>query len=302
MEQGIEQLTACPVCKSLSAAFLKVKDFTVSHETFSIAACMGCGLKFTNPRPDLDSIGSYYKSEEYISHSGSGKGLIPRIYRLVQGYNLNLKYQHVKKMTRLNKGRLLDYGCGRGDFLKLMQKKGWQVQGIEPSADAVSIASSTGIEVGNPSSVSLLSDHCFDVISLWHVLEHIHELNQAISQFKRMLKPGGLLVIAVPNYKSSDASYYREYWAGYDVPRHLYHFDRNSMKTLAGNHGLKIAGIHPLWMDAFYVSMLSEKYRNNNTGIISGSWRGLISDLKALKSNEWSSLIYTLQPVNSPGI
>lgn len=299
MKQELETLPVCLVCNSSLTAFFSAKDFTVSHETFGIMNCPSCSLLITNPRPDINSIVKYYQSEDYISHSGTSKGLINKLYNLAKSFNINSKCSLVHKSSGIKTGRILDYGCGRGDFLLFMKQKGWAVDGAEPDEKAARAASlQCGIKIISPNDVFSLPDSSFDVITLWHVLEHVHRLNETVAKLKSLLKPGGTLVIAVPNYESLDARFYKEHWAAYDVPRHLYHFSRKAMFALLSKHDLKCTSVKPMTLDAFYVSMLSEKYRQSAFGIIKGFIIGLLSDFQAITNGKWSSLIYVCRSSN----
>lgn len=288
----------CPACGTNSFDNLvSCIDYTVSHETFQIVQCKNCGLGITNPRPENSQLGKYYESNEYISHSGTASG-IGKLYRIVRSISLKRKRSLLEKLSPNKKS--LDYGCGTGEFVRELNKNGWDAYGIEPSTPARTKALDL-----NPAKIfqelTELNEAKFDVITLWHVLEHIPNLHQIIPAIKSSLKPGGTLVIAVPNPQSPDSQYYREKWAAYDVPRHLWHFQKKSMEQLMKAHGFKIAEILPMKFDAFYVSMLSEKYRNNHklslTGIIKGFVHGLTSNIKAAKTNNYSSLIYIAKSI-----
>lgn len=299
----LENLQVCPVCNSSLTAFISAKDFTVSHETFGIMKCPACSLLVTNPRPAFESIAKYYQSEDYISHSGTSKGLINKLYNLAKSFNINSKCRLAIKSSGISTGRILDYGCGRGDFLLAMKKKGWVIDGAEPDEKAARAASlQCGIKIISPANVLSLPDSSFDVITLWHVLEHVHRLNETVAKLKSLLSPDGILIIAVPNHESFDARFYKELWAAYDVPRHLYHFSKKSMLNLLQKHNLKCSAVKPMRLDAFYVSMLSEKYRKSSFGIISGFFIGLLSDFQAILNNNWSSLIYICRAGNQQNI
>jgi 2-polyprenyl-3-methyl-5-hydroxy-6-metoxy-1,4-benzoquinol methylase len=288
----------CPVCRhNKFEVKLSVKDYTVSNETFNIAECQNCSLRFTQKIPDETQIGRYYQSEEYISHTDSKKGLFNNVYQLVRGFALGSKRKLVEKYNTTQQKNLLDYGCGTGAFLNEMKLNGWAVTGIEPDPGAAQKAMElTSSEVKDPSALDSIEPSSFDAITLWHVLEHVHTLNETLDKLKLALKPGGYLFIAVPNYTSHDASYYQQYWAAYDVPRHLYHFSPAAMKTLIAEHGLTMKTILPMWFDAFYVSLLSEKYKNNKSSIISAFIQGAISNVKSLLNKEkCSSLIYVIR-------
>jgi 2-polyprenyl-3-methyl-5-hydroxy-6-metoxy-1,4-benzoquinol methylase len=289
--------TLCPVCGSagISEVF-KVKDNTVSQEYFEIDHCRNCQLRFTQNSPSEESIGAYYKSEDYISHTDTSKGLINRMYRFVRNYSINQKKNLVEKSTGLKKGNLLDVGSGTGHFASAMRRKGWSVTGLEPDEDARIVASKElSLDLFPPGELFNLPEKKFDAITLWHVLEHVHELKKYMQTFKRLLTDNGKLFIAVPNYMSYDAERYKEYWAAYDVPRHLYHFTPNTMKLLTKEFDFKITEIKPMWFDSFYVSLLSSKYKYGNTKWVQAFWTGLVSNFKAMNdAKKCSSVIYII--------
>lgn len=291
---SIIHYTNCPVCGSSEISFVfSVKDNTVSKQEFEIWECKSCTLRFTQDIPGVDSIGSYYKSEEYISHSNTSKGLINRLYKAVRNRSLLKKRQLVQKSTTLGRGKLLDLGSGIGSFVNEMHTHGWDVTGIEPDSDARNVALNLyDIKLSGNELYDSLPENFFDVITLWHVLEHVHDLHDYVSFLKKRLKEKGLIFIAVPNYTSFEARIYKQYWAAYDVPRHLYHFTPQSMNNLMNRHGLKIVDHKPMWFDSFYISLLSTKYKSgiNWAGAL---WNGLYSNLKAVQNTErCSSVIY----------
>ena len=288
-------VSKCPSCNSGNwVDYLTCKDFTVSHETFSLKKCKSCNLIVTSPRPEDDRLSEYYQSDEYISHSSKASTLIDRIYLIARSYTLKWKLGIIDKY-KLPKKTILDFGCGTGDFLKTCRDAGWTVEGIEPSPIAREKAiEKTGAPILNGFSI----DHSkrFGTITLWHVLEHVPDPNSLISNLSLSLEDDGTVFIAVPNHESFDALYYKEYWAGYDVPRHLWHFSKENMNKLLSNNRLQIKEIIPMKLDAYYVSMLSEKYKNNSkTNLISllrAIFKGLRSNHKGNKTGEYSSLIY----------
>lgn len=284
-------LTECPVCKSGNfQSFLTCKDHTVSQELFNIVECSKCGFRFTNPIPDSDKLGDYYKAEAYVSHTSSGKGLINFLYLKVRKYTLKQKVKWISKHT---KGKdLLDVGCGTGHFSQAIKAAGFNVTGIEPDPDARQFAiDKNGVDALDKKEFYSLNKQ-FDAITLWHVLEHLSELNKDIEYLNKWLKTDGTLFIAVPNCNSFDARLYKELWAGYDVPRHLYHFTEPVIKSLFEKHGFRLAEVLPQKFDAYYVSMLSEKHKKGN--LIRGFWNGFRSNLKAGKFG-YSSQVYVFK-------
>lgn len=274
---------------------LIVKDHSVSGEVFELIQNSEFGFLETSPLPATDKLSDYYNSEDYISHTDSKRNLFEKMYHLVRGISLKKKLNLINSSSKENKN-LLDFGCGTGDFLKMAQNNNWLVSGIEPNANARDIANEkTNNSIFNTDQLLKFEAHCFDVITLWHVLEHLPNLEDHISTFKKLISPNGTLIIAVPNYKSFDAKHYKEFWAALDVPRHLWHFNKASVSKLVSKYNMEVIKIKPMWFDSFYVSMLSEKYKNGKMNPIRGFWIGLLSNLKALSTKEASSLIYIIK-------
>ena len=285
----------CPWCGSETAQIsLWLRDEFLTKEDFHICECLNCGLLYTMPRPDKDKIGDYYKSEEYYSHQENKKGFIPKVYERVKKTNLKHKYQLASK--GLNVGTLLDIGCGVGDFLHTAETHGWDCLGVEPSEDAKAIAQKRMKgKIISGEELETLSDGSFDLITMWHVLEHVDDLKWQIAQLQRLVKSSGRVVIALPNYKSYDGQYYKELWAAYDVPRHLNHFNRNTLTKMFKTSGLELIKMDKLKWDAYYISYLSEQYKHRSLPLVRGVFRGWISNSKARRSGEWSSLVYVFE-------
>lgn len=289
--------TNCPVCGSSEISpLLTVKDHSVSKEEFIIWQCGHCSLRFTQDVPDETSIGAYYQSSNYISHSNTHKGLINQLYQQVRNYTLHQKASLIIDNT-VKQGTILDLGAGIGAFLNTMKKKGWEVNGIEPDEGARQQAKNLfHLPLSTTEVLYQLPENSFDAITLWHVLEHVHQLHLYVEQLKKLLKPKGKIFIAVPNYQSADSSVYKTYWAAYDVPRHLYHFTPKSIAVLMNRHGLKITAKKPMWFDAFYISLLSSKYKNKKTNWAGAGFSGLKSNFTALfNKDKCSSIIYIIQ-------
>jgi 2-polyprenyl-3-methyl-5-hydroxy-6-metoxy-1,4-benzoquinol methylase len=289
--------TSCPVCGSPGISkIITAKDHTVSHEKFDIFHCANCQLRFTQDVPDAAAIGKYYKSENYISHSNTSKGLVNRVYQMVRKRANRQKRKLIEKVTGIQKGNLLDIGSGTGYFAAEMKNAGWDITGLEPDSDARKIAwEFNKIELLATDKLFQLAANSFDVITLWHVLEHVHDLKKYVRQCRDLLKENGKLFVAVPNYGSYDAEVYKENWAAYDVPRHLYHFSPTAMKHLMETEGLKIIDIKPMWFDSFYVSLLSSKYKKGTTNWLGAIFTGLRSNLKTMSDvKKCSSLIYII--------
>lgn len=285
----------CPWCGSEKAQInLWLKDEFLTKEDFHICECLNCGLLYTMPRPDKDKIGAYYKSEAYYSHQENKKGFIPKVYERVK--SINLKHKYRLATNGMQPGKLLDIGCGVGDFLHTAEMHGWECIGVEPSEDAKAIAQKRMKgKIFVSEELEGFPDGAFDVITMWHVLEHVDDLKWQIAQLQRLVKPSGRVVIAVPNYKSYDGQFYKEHWAAYDVPRHLNHFNRITLSKIFKTSGLEIVKMDELKWDAYYISYLSEQYRHHSLPLVRGLYRGFISNCKARRSGEWSSLVYVFE-------
>lgn len=274
-----------------SDKYLKTKDFLVSGESFDLIYDREREFLKTIPQPKLEELGKYYESQDYISHTDEKKGLLSGVYQIVKKWSLRKKTKLIFSQNS-GIGSLLDVGAGTGDFLKVASKSGWKVHGMEPNKKAASLALDKGIALKN--SLEEFKGERFDVVTLWHVLEHIPNLDETISLLTDLVKPGGTLIIAVPNYKSFDAAYYGEFWAAYDVPRHLWHFSKTAIEKLFSQN-FKMEKVEPMIFDSFYVSLLSEKYKNGNSFSLKAFWIGLKSNLKAKTTKEYSSHIYCLK-------
>lgn len=289
--------THCPVCGSTHLEnVLQATDHTVSGEKFQITECKACGLRFTQDVPDELSIGPYYQSEQYISHTNTSKGLVNSLYHWVRKRTLARKRKLVQSATGVSTGKLLDIGAGTGAFLNEMKQRGWDTTGLEPDTSARKLAKELyGLDILPASQLFDLPVNGFQAITLWHVLEHVHDLQGYIVQIKQLLQEKGKLIIAVPNYTAADATIYKEFWAAYDVPRHLYHFSPRSMQTLMEKYGLKITQYKPMWYDSFYIALLSSKYKNGSSNLLGAGWNGLRSNLKAAGDvKRCSSVIYII--------
>lgn len=288
---------ACPFCQSSDIFPLFVaRDYTVSQETFEIWHCETCTNRFTQSIPDAEQIGAYYQSASYISHSDTNKGLVNNLYHRVRNHTLRQKQLLMNKLTGKSAGVLLEIGAGTGAFAHTMLEAGWQVTALEPDNVArANAAKKFGLQLREANDIYSLPANSYDLITMWHVLEHVHDLHGYFARFRDLLVDNGVLVIAVPNYTSGDASIYQQHWAAWDVPRHLYHFSPNGMRTLAEQEGFYVKEIRPMWFDSFYVSMLSETYKHGKGNLPRAFINGFRSNMSALFNKErCSSLIYVL--------
>lgn len=287
------EILECPACNGKSfSPFLKTKDYTTTGEEFTIVKCTQCLLLITSPRPETQHLAKYYLSKDYISHASGAKSLFDNLYLLARKFTHSWKAAILKEISP-NK-QILDYGCGTGSLLIYLRNNGWNATGIEPSPDARRIAEASA-NGGIYESIDDVNEK-YELITLWHVLEHIPDLGQTISKLKSHLTPKGKLLIAVPNPTSWESSKYGANWAAYDVPRHLWHFNQTSINLLFRKMGFKLVNTIPMKLDSLYISILSAKYsRGRKLGILnflSGITTGIVSNLNARKTGEYSSLIY----------
>lgn len=291
---NLENVAECPICAEKDRkTFLSCKDNTVSKANFEIVECSKCGFAYTSPRPAENDLGMYYESDEYISHSNTSKGIVSRLYQMVRKHTLKKKLALINREGK--KGALLDIGCGTGEFLNTVNLDGWKTIGIEPSPSArKQCIENYKLDVREENDLNNLQPKSFDAITMWHVMEHVPHLRERVQKLKDLLKDDGVLVVAVPNRNSHDAKYYRENWAAYDVPRHLWHFRAEDMRTLMSGFGFEVKQILPMKFDSYYVSMLSEKYKTGSSNLVSAVWRGWISNRKAGAEGS-SSLIYIIR-------
>lgn len=280
---------------SKKSIYISVKDHSVSSEEFQLLVNIEFGYLETSPQPSAEKSPEYYKSEDYISHTDTKRNLFEKVYHQVRKITLNKKLKLINSFHSEDKN-LLDIGCGTGDFLQIAQQNDWTVSGVEPNKDARQIANSkTKNSVYDINQLLQFPKHSFDVISLWHVLEHLPNLDEQVTILKSLLKENGTLIIAVPNYKSYDAKYYKNFWAAFDVPRHLWHFNQESISKLFSKENMKVVETHPMKFDSYYVSMLSEKYKSGWMNIFNSFRIGFASNMKAKQSGEYSSLIYIIK-------
>ncbi|MCV9929674.1 class I SAM-dependent methyltransferase [Flavobacterium sp. LS1R49] len=272
--------------------FLTVKDHSVSKETFELYHDETLDMLITSPQPNENNLGKYYESEDYISHTDNKRSLFEKAYHIVKNIALKNKLDLINSQNP-QKGRILDIGAGTGDFLLTAKENGWETVGVEPSDRAKSIAIKKGISFVE--KISNLENNSFDVITMWHVLEHVPNLEFQIQELKRLLKPTGTLIVAVPNFKSFDANHYKEFWAAYDVPIHFWHFSKKAIQSLFGKVDMRLEKILPMKFDSFYVSLLSEKYKTGKMNYVSAFFVGLKSNWKAKRTLEYSSHIYVLK-------
>ena len=273
-------------------SFISVKDFSVSGESFSLLLNEEYQILKTHPQPTLDKLGSYYEFEDYISHTDGKRTLFEKMYHFIKRKAIRDKVKLINSYQPV-KGRILDIGAGTGDFLLECKNQNWDILGIEPNDKAKGIAVGKGIKFGD--TIEKLESNSFDVITMWHVLEHVPDVEHQVAELKRLLKPSGTIIIAVPNFKSYDANHYKEFWAAYDVPRHLWHFSKTAIEKLFEKQNMNLEDIKPMWFDSFYVSLLSEKYKSGKMNFISGFFIGLISNVSGFFKKEFSSHIYVLK-------
>lgn len=270
---------------------LELKDYFLTQEDFVLKKNSEFGFLETFPQP-LENLDKYYESENYISHSDSSKSLSDKIYQFIKNINIQHKFSMLGNPEKGKK--LLDYGCGAGDFLAFAKSKNLDVLGVEPNEKARKIAlEKVGENSVTNSELKNISEK-FDIITLWHVLEHIPNLYEFIEELNSHLNHDGKIFIAVPNHKSFDAKFYKKHWAAYDVPRHLWHFSPESLENLFNSFGMKIEKRHALWFDSFYVSLLSEKYKKSTLGFVRATFIASLSNLLGIFDGNYSSIVYQI--------
>ena len=295
LNQKKVKIKHCPVCsKDDFSLFLKTRDYFLTQEDFTIDKCANCGFVFTNPIPPLSELPKYYDSPDYLSHTANASSFTAKVYKLFRNANIKNKF---KLVNRYAKGKsILDIGCGTGELLNYFQEEGWKTRGVEPNQSARIFATKNyQLEVFDENELNSFEENSFDVISMWHVLEHVPDLSGRMKQLKRLVKKDGLLVIALPNLDSPDAAKYGPYWAGLDVPRHLYHFTEDTFRGLLENHKMELIKSIPMKFDAFYVSLLSEKYLKKSFPHLPAVINGFRSNLSASRDNNYSSMIFVVK-------
>lgn len=294
-----ESFNPCPICNKTDIAhLLHTKDYSLTNESFEIIECAHCTLRYTFPIPSIDQITPYYNFPDYISHTDTTSGWMNKLYHIVRNRTLDQKSNWVQSLFTGYKGKLLEVGAGTGAFAHCMKEKNWEVTALEPDASSRQKAlENYNLFLQTPDTLYQLADNSQDVICLWHVLEHVHDLKGYLKAFKSILKTNGRLIIAVPNYTSYDAQYYKKHWAAYDVPRHLYHFSPASLQFLLKQFDMQLVQTKPMWFDSYYVSLLSEKYKKSGfIGIFRALIIASISNIKAVKnSQKASSIIYEIK-------
>ena len=290
--------TCCPLCKSehITKRFA-CNDMFATGEVFDIMECPSCGLAFTQDVPDEKEIGRYYESQSYISHSNTSKGLVNKAYHLVRTIMLRKKARLIKKLTLLKSGKLLDYGAGTGHFARTMANKGWNVTAIEKSANARKLAlEQYGFVIHPEEHLANVDNKELDVVTMWHVMEHIQDPDKMWSELYRILDDTGIAIIAVPNSKSYDALEYKEHWAAYDVPRHLWHFTPSTIMKWGEKHKFILERQYTMPFDGFYISLLSESYRGGKMTRLKGFWHGFKGWMaQTKKRSASSSIIYVFR-------
>ena len=293
MKHQLKEITSCPICEHKTfKSFIKCKDHNFSNDVFTIVECEHCSFKFTNPRPTPETIHLYYQNDNYISHTSSKKGVFNKVYHLVRQYQFSYKWNIIKKtVSNKNNLRLLDFGCGTGEFIHYCKQKNATVFGVEKDDGARSLAIKN-YQLNVKKELSDFNEN-FDVITLWHVFEHIEDFKTLLIKLKKLLNDNGLIILGLPNHNSYDAKTYQENWVAYDVPIHLSHFTRADILKLVDELSFTSLISKPLFFDAYYISMLSAK--KSGKQFLGGLKNGWLSNTKAKKSGEYSSLMYILK-------
>lgn len=288
----------CPLCSSEKIALhFSCNDYLLSRKDFAIFKCSDCGFLFTQDYPEETEIGQYYESDNYISHSDSSKGFSNKLYRVARGIMLRKKKRLIGKITDLNRGTILDIGSGTGYFAAIMKRAGWNAGGIEINEKARNFSiKHFGLVADPPDRITTYESNSFDCITLWHVLEHFHDPFKYISEIYRLLKPGGVCVVALPNSNSYDAKSYEQFWAAWDVPRHLWHYNPATFRLFLEKSGFILENLKILPLDVFYISQLSEKYRGSALPFVKGISKAIFfACLSVFIREKNSSLVYIMR-------
>ncbi len=296
MKQRAQQhISNCPICGGKQIdEYLKTRDYFYTQEEFTLTQCRDCKFVFTNPIPSLSQLSDYYETPDYLSHTVnkfSPKGFV---YDKIRDINIRRKFKLITKYKQ--QGKILDIGQGTGELLKYFSTKGWETIGVEPNDSAREFSKKKyGLKVFEESELDQFQSGSFDIITLWHVLEHVPDLNSRMKQIKRLLKKDGCLFIAVPVLDSPDSLRYKEFWAALDVPRHLYHFTPQSIDDLLNSHGFSLKEKYPMKFDAYYVSMLSEQYKKTKLPYFRAACNGFRSNRTARQTGNYSSMIFVAE-------
>jgi 2-polyprenyl-3-methyl-5-hydroxy-6-metoxy-1,4-benzoquinol methylase len=288
----------CPLCSSEKIGLqFNCTDHFISKEDFTVFKCSSCDFSFTQDYPEESEITRFYESDSYISHSNTSEGFSNKLYRFARSLTLRRKKKLIKRITGLTGGILLDIGSGTGHFASTMKKAGWKVKGIEINEKArIFSISHFGLEISTPDKITAIEADSFDCITLWHVLEHFHDPFKYTSEIYRLLKPGAVCVIALPNCSSYDAEHYKKFWAAWDVPRHLWHFNPDTFRLFSEKTGFLLEDLRILPLDVFYISQLSEKYKGSSLAFLIGMSKGIVfAFLSVFKKRKSSSVIYILR-------
>ena len=266
---------------------IEVVDHFLTKETFTIKKTLIKGLLKTHPAPSKNKIQLYYRSDKYISHNSTTPGVFFFIYRVIRSFNFWFKYKFVGKKELFSK--TLDFGSGDQYFMEQLQRRNHNVFGIDP------LKSNISKQVYGSVFDESLDSKNFSCITAWHSLEHVHDLENTITRFHKILDDNGTVIVAVPNYRSFDARLYKSFWAAYDVPRHLWHFDKKSIKKVFSNNGFSFIKSAPLLFDSYYVSLLSERYKKSIFRVFNSIVVGTVSNIIGFFTKEYSSNIFVFK-------
>lgn len=291
------EIKACIVCGSTDhQTELLVTDWLVTQEKFNVKRCNKCLFRFTANPPSAEAAGKYYETEEYVEHSDNNDGFINKLYHFGRKWMMKYKLSLIQNLQTGN--RLLDVGSGAGYFLNFMQQSGYAVEGVEISEKAVKgCKDKYNIDAYHPSRlIGNKIEINVDIITLWHVFEHVYEYDEYFNSFSKLLSKDGRLIIAMPNYKCLEEKIYRTHWNGYDTPRHLWHFTPETFKKFAADRGFEIVKMKSLPLDPFYNSMISASYKKSFTLLPITLLNGILSSiLSSISLKHSSSIVYILK-------
>ena len=283
----------CPLCGGNDTShFTDCTDHAVSNETYSLQRCGSCGLIFTIAPPDSQDKQTYSKLDQELNRADNPRKRLDRLYYYARILNIRRKIRLIERLTRVSSGKLLNYGAKSGYFSSRMTDRGWKVTSLEEYHEQrIFSLEMFHHRMMDIDEIDSLPPGSFDAVTLWHTLEHQEDPHTLIEKLIRLLKPNGLLFAAVPNTDSLDAAWYGSQWAAWDVPRHLLHFNTTSMIRFGLAHNLVLMHHERMPFEAFYIPMLSEKFKGNRHPIITGAVRGLKFWHKTNTDREKSSSI-----------
>ena len=293
-----QDFNSCPLCGAYGQTpYADCTDFTVSRESYILMRCPECGMVYTSNPPKECDTSKYDKLDLKLKLGDSPAGLIHKLYYYIRLRMLSRKAHIVESQSYRTGGSLLNYGAKTGYFSHKMERRGWKVTSIEKyHEERLFSLEMFHHRMFDVPEMDRLHPETFDVITLWHVFEHCYDPNGLLDKFYKLLRPTGILIMACPNIRSTDAMHYGPYWAAYDVPRHLWHFNTTSLSELAHKHGFTLMHRERMPFDCFYISILSEKHKRHKMAFLRGILYGFHCWLVSLAHpDSSSSMVYVFR-------